>query len=131
MRRSILVVLALRVAPASVRAGGTGAAGLRAERLGPQTTGQGGETVTNERSSWRNEGGVPLHYRPAKVEDHTPLRAAGKRSRPGRTPFGRVRAPNPDLPKSGRPPAVKSRRAARSNERAHRDLTAGPTVCSP
>src|SRR3954462_8882036 len=128
MRRSILVVLALRVAPASVRAGGTGAAGLRAERLGPQTTGQGGETVTNERSSWRDKGGVPLHYRPAKVEDHTPLRAAGKTITTRSNPVRQGSGTEPLLAHIRPAPEAQVAPGGRSNGAVHRDLTLGPTV---
>src|SRR3954471_24426091 len=101
-------------------------------RLGQsETTGWGRGTTTNERSSWRNKGGVPLHYRPAKVEDHTPLSRGRSNDHdpvePRAAGFGHRTL---TCPKARRPPDVKPRRAGSTRRAARRGLTSGPTVCS-
>src|SRR3954468_2823704 len=53
----------------------------------------------SERSSWRADGGEERERPCEQSVFLTPSRAAGQTLTPGRTPFGRVRAPNPYLPK--------------------------------
>jgi hypothetical protein len=95
------------------RRSGFGSAGLPSS---------GGRLHTNDQSGLRNDHertvrvgalvGVPGETCPSgRFRRAPPPAPPVKPSRPGRTPFGRVRAPNPYLPKARRPPG--SNRAGR------------------